>query len=67
MKYMKNRIMFAYCYFMAKVREKRVNHDKIRGYLKNRKLIADTRTQTAEEINLYIKNLILSGKPFLAM
>ena len=63
---MRNRFTFAYHYFMAKAREKKITHDKIRGYLKNRTFIADTRTQTAEEINIYIKNLILSGEPFLA-
>lgn len=63
---MQKKMIFLNNYIKSKIRTKKVTPDKIRGYLKNRTLIADTRTQTAEEINIYIKNLILSGKPFLA-
>ena len=63
---MQKKMIFLNNYIKSKTRTKKVTPDKIRGYLKNRTLIADTRTQTAEEINIYIKNLILSGKPFLA-
>lgn len=63
---MRNRIVFAYNYLLSRTRQKDTTHEKIRGYLKDRTLISGTRTQTADEINLYIKDLILSGKPFLA-
>ena len=63
---MRNRFVFIHHYLTARAREKKTTYDKIRGYLKDRILIAGVRTQTAEEINIYIKNLILSGKPFLA-
>lgn len=63
---MRNRIIFTYNYLLSKAREKNTTHEKIRGYLNDKTLISGTRTQTAEEINLCIRNLILSGKPFLA-
>ena len=63
---MRNRIIFTYNYLLSKARGKKITHENIRGYLKDRTLISGTRTQTADEINLCIRDLILSGKPFLA-
>ena len=63
---MRNSIIFIYNYILSKAREKKITHENIRGYLKDRTLISGARTQTAEEINLCISDLILSGKPFLA-
>lgn len=63
---MRNGIIFVYNYLLSKIRKKDTTNEKIRDYLKDRTLILGTRTQTTEEINLYIRDLILSGKPFLA-
>lgn len=63
---MRNRMVFTCNYILSKARGKKITHENIRGYLKDRTLISGTRTQTADEINLCIRDLILSGKPFLA-
>lgn len=61
----KKHIFFKY-YIKSKIQERKVSPDNIRTYLKDKIVIANERIQTAEEINLCIRELILSGKPFLA-
>lgn len=66
MRMMTNIHIFLKCYIKSKLRERKVSADNIRSYLRNKTVIANKKIQTAEEINLYIRDLILSGKPFLA-
>lgn len=61
----KKHIFFKY-YFTSKLQRKKTSPDNIRRYLKDKILVANEKVQTAEEINSYIRDLILSGKPFLA-
>ena len=63
---MRNQLTFIKYYLLSKYRAKKTIHEKIREYLKDRKLIKGIRIQTADEINTYIKAQIGSGKPFLA-
>lgn len=63
---MKNRLTFIKHYFLSRYKAKDTIHEKIREYLKGRKLIKGIRIQTAAEINTYIKVQIESDKPFLA-
>lgn len=53
-------------YIKSKIQEKNTSPDNIRRYLKDKIVVANERIQTLEEINVYIRDLILSGKPFLA-
>lgn len=63
---MKKNYIFLKYYIKSKLREKKISTDNIRRYLKGKRVIGNGRIQTAEEINLNIRDLILSGKPFLA-
>lgn len=58
--------VFLEYYIKSKLQERKVSPDNIRTYLKDKIVIANERIQTAEEISLCIRDLILSGKPFLA-
>ena len=66
MKMMKNKHIFLKYYIKSKYQGRKVSSDNIRTYIKEHIMIANEKIQTAEEINIYIRNLILSGKPFLA-
>lgn len=66
MKMMKNKHIFLKYYIKSKYQGRKVSSDNIRTYIKEHIMIEDEKIQTAEEINIYIRNLILSGKPFLA-
>lgn len=55
-----------YYYFLSKVRNKIIERNGIRNYLKDRCLINNSKVQSAEQINQYIGELIESGKPFMA-
>lgn len=61
----KKRIFLKY-YIRSKLQEKNASPDRIRRYLKNKSVVANGKVQTAEEINNCIKDMILSGNPFLA-
>ena len=63
---MKNKHIFLKYYIKSKYQGRKVSSDNIRTYIKEHIMIANEKIQTAEEINIYIRNLILSGKPFLA-
>ena len=63
---MKNKHIFFKYYIKSKYQGRKVSSDNIRTYIKEHIIIANERIQTAEEINIYIRNLILSGTPFLA-
>ena len=66
MRMMRKKHIFLKYYIKSKLQERKVSPDNIRTYLKDKIVIANERIQTADEINLCIRNLILSGKPFLA-
>lgn len=61
---MKNRCVFFKNFALTQLRKSATSHNRIRSYLKNRVVIADTKTLSAEEISCFINDLILSGKPF---
>ena len=63
---MKNKHVFLKYYIKSKYQGRKVSSNNIRTYIKEHILISNERIQTAEEINIYIRNLILSGKPFFA-
>lgn len=63
---MRKKYIFFKYYIKSKLQVKKVSPDNIRKYLKDKIVVANERVQTAEEINNCIRNLILSGKPFLA-
>lgn len=66
MRMMRKKHIFLKYYIKSKLQERKVSPDNIRTYLKDKIVIANERIQTADEINLCIRDLILSGKPFLA-
>lgn len=61
---MKNRYAFLKNFALAQLRKNATSHNRIRSYLKNRVVVADTQTLSAEEASNYINDLILTGKPF---
>ena len=63
---MKKKAEFFENYLKAKVHARNVRPDSIRDYLRNRKVVHNRRVKTAEEINMYIEQLIESGNPFFA-
>ena len=65
MRMMRNIHIFLKYYIKSKIYERKVNPDNIRTYLKDEIVIANEKIQTTEEINIYIRNLIISEKPFL--
>ena len=62
---MRKKYTFLKYYIKSKFQEKNSSPDRIRKYLKNRIVIANKSVQTSEEINSCIKDMILSGRPFL--
>ena len=66
MRMMRKKYTFFKYYIKSKLQEKNVSPDRIRRYLKNKSVVANGKVQTAEEINNCIKDMILSGNPFLA-
>lgn len=63
---MRKKCIFFKYYIKSKLQEKNASPDRIRRYLKNKSVVANGKVQTAEEINNCIKDMILSGNPFLA-
>lgn len=63
---MRKKYIFFKYYIKSKLQEKNASPDRIRRYLKNKSVVAKGKVQTAEEINNCIKDMILSGNPFLA-
>lgn len=63
---MRKKYIFFKYYIKSKLQEKNASPDRIRRYLKNKSVVANGKVQTAEEINNCIKDMILSGNPFLA-
>ncbi len=63
---MRKKCIFLKYYTRSKLQEKNASPDRIRRYLKNKSVVANGKVQTAEEINNCIKDMILSGNPFLA-
>lgn len=63
---MRKKCIFLKYYIRSKLQEKNASPDRIRRYLKNKSVVANEKVQTAEEINNCIKDMILSGNPFLA-
>lgn len=63
---MRKKCIFLKYYIRSKLQEKNASPDRIRKYLKNKSVVANGKVQTAEEINNCIKDMILSGNPFLA-
>ena len=63
---MKKKYIFFKYYIKSKLQEKNTSPDRIRRYLKNKSVVANEKVQTSEEINNCIKDMILSGNPFLA-
>lgn len=63
---MRKKYIFFKYYIKSKLQEKNASPDRIRGYLKNKSVVANGKVQTSEEINNCIKDMILSGNPFLA-
>lgn len=63
---MRKKYVFFKYYIKSKFQEKSVSPDRIRRYLKGRSVVANEKIQTSEEINNCIKDMILSGIPFLA-
>ena len=63
---MRKKYIFLKYYIKSKLQEKNASPDRIRRYLKNKSVVANGKVQTAEEINNCIKDMILSGNPFLA-
>ena len=66
MRMMRKKYIFFKYYIKSKLQEKNASPDRIRRYLKNKSVVANGKVQTAEEINNCIKDMILSGNPFLA-
>ena len=66
MRMMRKKYIFFKYYIKSKLHEKNASPDRIRRYLKNKNVVANGKVQTAEEINNCIKDMILSGNPFLA-
>ena len=66
MRMMRKKCIFFKYYIKSKLQEKNASPDRIRRYLKNKSVVANGKVQTAEEINNCIKDMILSGNPFLA-
>lgn len=56
--------IFLKYYIKSKLQEKNATPDNIRRYLKDKVVVAKERTHTSEEINNYIRDMIMSGKPF---
>ena len=63
---MRKKYIFFKYYIKSKLQEKNASPDRIRRYLKNKSVVANGKVQTSEEINNCIKDMILSGNPFLA-
>ena len=63
---MRKKYIFFKYYIKSKLQEKNATPDNIRRYLKDKVVVAKERTHTSEEINNYIRDMIMSGKPFLA-
>lgn len=63
---MQNKLCFLHNYILSKLCLKKTTHCQIRNYLKHKGIVAGNRILSSEEINLTIKNAILSGIPFLA-
>lgn len=63
---MRKKCIFLKYYIRSKLQEKNATPDNIRRYLKDKVVVAKERTHTSEEINNYIRDMIMSGKPFLA-
>ena len=63
---MRKKCIFLKYYIRSKLQEKNASPNRIRRYLKNKSVVANGKVQTAEEINNCIKDMILSGNPFLA-
>lgn len=61
---MRNSIVFAFHFLLSKIRSRNTTNDRIRGYLKNRKVIGNTRVMSTRQANIYIKRLIDSKEPF---
>lgn len=66
MRMMRKKCIFFKYYIKSKLQEKNASPDRIRRYLKNKSVVANGKVQTSEEINNCIKDMILSGNPFLA-
>ena len=66
MRMMRKKYIFFKYYIKSKLQEKNASPDRIRRYLKSKSVVANGKVQTAEEINNCIKDMILSGNPFLA-
>lgn len=62
---MKNIVTFTKYYLKSKQRRFR-QQDRIRTYLKDRKVVCNKSVLSAEEINKYLYSMILSEKPFFA-
>lgn len=63
---MRKKCIFLKYYIKSKLQAKNASPDRIRRYLKNKSVVANGKIQTSEEINNCIKDMILSGNPFLA-
>lgn len=62
---MRNIHIFLKYYIKSKIQEKKASPDNIRRYLKDKTVVANERIYTSEEINNCIRDMIMSGKPFL--
>ena len=63
---MRNIHIFFRYYIKSKLQEKNASPDNVREYLKDKTVVANERIYTSEEINNCIRDMIMSGEPFLA-